>query len=543
MLTACLPPRETERLNALKSHHILDTEADSSFDRLTRLASIALQAPIALLGFLDHDRHWFKSNHGFLHDGSPAEQIPRSTSFCSHALHSSDPVIVEDALQDKRFAENPLVTGPPNVRSYFAIPICVEEDLILGTLCVMDTEPRVFLLEQLEALKLLATIAEQELGKWKLLQSARSSHPEAPTHVVVDDFLTLSAREAQLRLMFEESGGAIVSTNSEGLITEWNCNAAWIFGTTPEEAQGQSVSLYVPEQYLSERHNTIAHLNHGSELHPIETKRRGQDGSMLDVSVVYSVQYDAAGSQVGVTEFLRDISETETRSRMEAQFISMVSHELKTPVTCIRGALGLVVEGITGSLPPRARELIDIAFSNSEQLVRLLNSAIDQAPFGRSIDHFELAPVDALLNACIDEHESAAQKRGVFLERAFHAPNEAIRVDPDRFAQAIGNLISNALQHSLPGTRITLSTVTESEHIRFAVRDRGPEVTKRTGAEVLEPAGTRSLEVLGMGLMRAKQIVKSMGGTFGFRPARPKGAIFEFRLPLAAVGPLDREVE
>jgi diguanylate cyclase (GGDEF)-like protein len=147
-------PREDARLAALKSLELLDTESEERFDRLTRLAQRLLGVPIALVSLIDDDRPWFKSNQGL---GVP--ETPRSISFCGHAVANDDDLIVNDALDDARFVDKPLVTDDPGIRSYAGVPLRVK-GLPVGTLCAIDVQPRTFDQDDLAVLRDLAGLAE-----------------------------------------------------------------------------------------------------------------------------------------------------------------------------------------------------------------------------------------------------------------------------------------------------------------------------------------------------------------------------------------------
>lgn len=152
------PLNEIERINNLHSLHILDTEAEERFDRITRLACRLCDVPIAVVSLIDCERQWFKSILGL-----DATETAREFSFCGHTILSEKPFIVEDALNDPRFVDNPLVTGGPNIRFYAGIPLTYQNNTRLGSLCIIDDQPRQLTQEQLDDLIDLAKLAEQEL--------------------------------------------------------------------------------------------------------------------------------------------------------------------------------------------------------------------------------------------------------------------------------------------------------------------------------------------------------------------------------------------
>jgi diguanylate cyclase (GGDEF)-like protein len=132
-----LPENEADRQRELDSFHILDSEPDEDFDRITRIASQMLGMPIALISLVDRDRQWFLSRVGM-----EATETARELAFCAHTICSSEVMVVGDARDDARFRENPLVTGDPHIRFYAGAPLHTRDGHALGTLCVISPEPR-----------------------------------------------------------------------------------------------------------------------------------------------------------------------------------------------------------------------------------------------------------------------------------------------------------------------------------------------------------------------------------------------------------------
>ncbi len=149
---------ETERLQALRRYAILDTAAERGFDDLARLASLICETPISLVSFVDADRQWFKARVGL-----GVEETPRQDSFCHHAIRGAGLFVVPDARLDDRFRANPLVTGDPHVRFYAGMPLQTEDGHSLGTLCVIDREPRKLSENQQLALEALGRLAVDQL--------------------------------------------------------------------------------------------------------------------------------------------------------------------------------------------------------------------------------------------------------------------------------------------------------------------------------------------------------------------------------------------
>ncbi|QEY31294.1 sensor domain-containing diguanylate cyclase [Synechococcus sp. RSCCF101] len=156
---------EAERLNALRRLCVLDTPLEERYERITRMVCQALRVPISAISMVDASRQWFKSIQGL-----DAAETPREVAFCSHAIKKPEPMVVADAQRDHRFRANPLVTGPPNIRSYAAVPLALERDLRVGTLCAIDRVPRAFSSTEQAILKDLGEVVLSELRSLALTE-------------------------------------------------------------------------------------------------------------------------------------------------------------------------------------------------------------------------------------------------------------------------------------------------------------------------------------------------------------------------------------
>ena len=157
-MAGILPPNEAERLAAVRRYDILDSPPDGAFDRITALAARRFGVPIAIISIVDEDRIWFKSHHGLA-----VAQIAREPGLCASAILGDTPYLIEDARNDPRSLANPLVAGEFGLRFYAAVPLTTSDGHNLGTLCVIDKEPRPIDDEQIEDLKDLATIVIDQL--------------------------------------------------------------------------------------------------------------------------------------------------------------------------------------------------------------------------------------------------------------------------------------------------------------------------------------------------------------------------------------------
>jgi len=189
MIKGNLPANEAQRLAALNELEILDTIEEQAYDDLTDLASNICNTPVSLVSLIDTDRQWFKSHHGL-----DARETPRDFAFCAHAINSDDLFIIENADNDERFHDNPLVTNEPFVKFYAGAPLILKNNIRVGTLCVIDHQPRKINQSQRNALQALA---RQVVTQFELrLQLKALKHLDHAK----DEFLSMVSHELRTPL-------------------------------------------------------------------------------------------------------------------------------------------------------------------------------------------------------------------------------------------------------------------------------------------------------------------------------------------------------
>lgn len=182
------PCSEELRLAALRTYGVLDTPAEGPYDDITRLLAQLCQTPVALISFIETDRQWFKSEVGL-----GIRQTPRDISFCQHAILQTDVLIIPDAMADDRFRHNPLVVGPPHFRFYAGAPLINPDGHALGTLCVLDYQPRTLSENQVEALRTLARQVMTQLELRRLLAEKNQAFDDLKR---MDEYLRRAKGEA-----------------------------------------------------------------------------------------------------------------------------------------------------------------------------------------------------------------------------------------------------------------------------------------------------------------------------------------------------------
>jgi signal transduction histidine kinase len=223
MKTAPIPTNDRERLDALLSYRILDSEPEKDFDDITRLASEICGTQISVITLLDENRQWFKSTIGL-----DLRETGRDISFCGHAINRPDEnFIVENAIEDERFFDNPLVTEGIKIRTYAGVPLIDPDGHALGTLCVIDNRPKKLEAYQVKALEKLANqvskLLELRKNNYKLVEShnllmQRYKDLEQFSSVVSHDIKSPLNNIMMLSKLFKEEYGAALDANGNQMV-------------------------------------------------------------------------------------------------------------------------------------------------------------------------------------------------------------------------------------------------------------------------------------------------------------------------------------
>lgn len=303
MQPARLPDNEPERLALLRALDVLDGPPEPAMDRITRIAARLFRVPIALVTLLDSDRQWFMSRVGM-----PVQQTPRSQSFCSHTILEPRTMVVTDARQDPRFQDNPLVTGSPNIRFYAGHPLRSRHGLVLGTLCLIDRQPRAFSEDDAAALRDLAQMVEANL------RSREESIDAGAVKASLERNELLFART-----MAHAAVGIAVAT-SDGRWLEVNQRFCDIVGHAREQLIGAQAQAIVHPDDLDAGMRLLRTVLAGqADALNLEVRFVRSDGSTSWTQVGASVLADTQGQPENLVTVLTDIN---ARKRMQ--------HELET---------------------------------------------------------------------------------------------------------------------------------------------------------------------------------------------------------------------
>ena len=299
MISPDIPGNETERLASLRSLEILDTAAEAEFDALARAASIVCGTPISLLSLVDADRQWFKANIGL--EGT--SETPRDVAFCAHAILGNTLLEIPDAAADLRFHDNPLVTGYPGIRFYAGVPVVLSDGQAVGTLCVIDHEPRQLTELQQSLLQQLAVAASRSLeGRRAARALARAVEQVAQAAAVTEQ------SEQRLRLVLDNAPSMIAYWDRELRCRFANRDYRKWFGVDPTSLIGTHIStLLGPELYALNRPHLEAAL--AGIPQSFERMIPGPDGNVRESLAFYIPDIDPeTGRILGILVQITDVT-------------------------------------------------------------------------------------------------------------------------------------------------------------------------------------------------------------------------------------------
>lgn len=325
-----LPANETERLEALRALNLLDTAAEARFDRLTHLATQLLDMPIALVSLVDAKRQWFKSRQGI-----DATETARDISFCGHAILGDETFVVNDATQDPRFADNPLVAGAPDIRFYAGRPLKTTQGLRVGTLCLIDKKPRQLTPAQLAVLDALAELVEREFQLADLERARKEIFNATREWAATQQALQQAQRWNQT--IIDHAASSIIATDPQGAITVFNHGAERLLGYDAQEVVGKVTPAVIhdPQEVVQRAAELSKELGKpiepGFDTFVAKPRLLGvadehewtyirKDGGRVPVHLSVTALRDAEGTITGYLGIASDISERKAAQAALVQF-------------------------------------------------------------------------------------------------------------------------------------------------------------------------------------------------------------------------------
>lgn len=339
--------------------------------------------------------------------------------------------------------------------------------------------------------------------------------------------------EVRQRALIDAMPDALWRIDRSAICLDYRAEKAHRTDFEPTSVIGRSVTEMMPPHLGDALLNNIARALETQQVIQFEQQIPGT-GGLIDEEV----RMVASGPNE-VVSIIRDITERKAIERRKSEFVSVVSHELRTPLTAIRGALGLVVGGVVGEIAVPARQMLEIAVSNSDRLIRLINDILDVEKIESSGVVFALQPIalQPLITQTVAANDAYAAQFRVGLT-IVSTTEAVVFADSDRLIQVLTNLISNAVKFSPPDSVATISVEQVGRSVRVSVADCGPGIPRAFRTRIfqkfaqVDSSDTRQKGGTGLGLSISKAIIERSGGVIGFSSEEGQGATFYFELPI-----------
>ncbi|PXW76318.1 PAS domain S-box-containing protein [Blastomonas natatoria] len=517
---------DAARLNALRAYQLSPDDSDNAlYEDLVSIARSIGASEAAYISIVEDERQWFKASLGL-----DLKETPRSIAFCDHAIRSSEVMVVLDATADPRFADNPLVTGPPHIRFYAGAPVINADGFALGTICLSDSRAR----EGFDGAPLLAALARQVAALLELRKQL--IHQQLAADLAAD----------QRDRLWDSSLDMMLITTTDGLLVAGN--PAWekAFGPVPADGQG-----HIRDYFAHPDEAEVVHLASGQTDVQLEREMRGHDGQAIYASwslaregeLIFGIARDITRARAAEAQLAQV-------QRMESigQLTGGIAHDFNNLLTIITGNLDIAQKRIASGQVERAEAAIANARDGASRAANLTQRLLAYAR-RQSLTPTLIRPTELIR----DLQPLAAQALDDRHELAVECPDSLwpITVDASQLENALLNLVVNARDAmEQPGT-ITIhgANALRSEedmhdghdappgrYVRFCVHDTGSGIPADIAAHIFEPFFTTK-EIgkgTGLGLSQVQGFVAQSGGFVTLKTAPGEGTTLSLWLPVTA---------
>lgn len=369
--------------------------------------------------------------------------------------------------------------------------------------------------------------------------------PRSDNDILGNAFCAMRRRQ---ELILEAANDSFVQFDECDVIIYWNEQASRTFGWSKKEALGKKLTeVLIPPKFQNSYRKELKQL-----LDPdkdtafnkrMEAIAWNKDQQELPIELtLFPMQTE---SSCKYCLFIRDITERKETERRVSEFYSIVSHELRSPLTSIRGVLGLIAGNIVEMGTNEAKELVEIARGSTDRLIRLINDMLDlkKIEAGKMELHKTKIEIEELVDGTLDSLHAMAAESDIELISNIRS-NESIFADRDKTTQVLTNLVSNAIKFAPQGSQVTILTRSGTDNrLRFCVVDNGPGIPAQDKSRLfdkfqqLDSSNTRTKGGSGLGLAISKALIEEHGGTIGVENTPGQGSTFWFELPIYVENP------
>jgi PAS domain S-box-containing protein len=353
--------------------------------------------------------------------------------------------------------------------------------------------------------------------------------------------------KAYIENLVENAADLIITTDLDDRILTWNRGAAVLFGYGKDEVIGKHLSILLPPERFHELEEMRAKVEISGGLRDIEVRSKRKDGAMIYLSLSVSPIRDVEGKIVGFLRIAKDITEKKRYERrlkdldkMKSDFVSNVSHELKTPLTSIKGSVDNMLDGLTGALNEKQIRYLARIKSNTDRLSRLINDLLDLSRIeaGRVEVRRASLPLTALAEEVAEHLKQLAAEKLIRIEVPPPDPQMTVWADRDKVTQVLMNLIGNAVKFTPQDGKVIVAIEKNgNDYIQISIADNGPGIRPEEADKIFSKfyqvanVDKQKPQGSGLGLAISKALVEMHGGKIWVESKLGRGSTFYFTLP------------
>lgn len=353
--------------------------------------------------------------------------------------------------------------------------------------------------------------------------------------------------KAYIENLVENAADLIITTDLDDRILTWNRGAAVLFGYGKDEVIGKHLSILLPPERFHELEEMRAKVEISGGLRDIEVRSKRKDGVMIYLSLSVSPIRDVEGKIVGFLRIAKDITEKKRYERrlkdldkMKSDFVSNVSHELKTPLTSIKGSVDNMLDGLTGALNEKQIRYLARIKSNTDRLSRLINDLLDLSRIeaGRVEVRRASLPLTALAEEVAEHLKQLAAEKLIRIEVPPPDPQMTVWADRDKVTQVLMNLIGNAVKFTPQDGKVIVAIEKNgNDYIQISIADNGPGIRPEEADKIFSKfyqvanVDKQKPQGSGLGLAISKALVEMHGGKIWVESKLGRGSTFYFTLP------------
>jgi PAS domain S-box-containing protein len=378
---------------------------------------------------------------------------------------------------------------------------------------------------------------EQNLNEELLSANEELAETQDKLQDTIQELRLAEERSAKLVAIVESSDDAIIGKDLDGVVTSWNRGAHQIFGYNEAEMVGQSILKLIPEHLHHEEPLILSRLRNGQKIDHYETIRQTKDGRLIDVSLTISPIHDKEGRVTGVSKIARDISEQKRDEQRKSDFIGMVSHELKTPLTSLTAIIQVVNMKLKNNTDAFLSTAMEKAGVQVKRMSNMINGFLNVSRLesGKMLIEKRSFKLDDLIREEVKESELVTSTHIIHSNIC-----ESVHViaDRDKIGSVISNLLSNAVKYSPKSSNIYVTCEIIGNVGKVSVRDEGIGLSAPDKDKIfdryyrVETNNTQHISGFGIGLYLSSEIIAGHQGEIGVESEFGHGSTFWFTLPL-----------